>query len=99
MYIYQTDSGPQELSVPVGPVQEDYNTTDLAQISGIVNADLSTSVTITYSDGTDVHISTPAPVGAINTPQGSTFIIGNSNATKGPHYFDNVLLTLAPAGQ
>jgi len=88
-YEYQTSTGLQIAEIPVVNGQEDYQSSALAHISGTVNADLSASVTITYADGTRVSLQTPAPTGAEIAPRGSFLVLGNSNATYGPHFFAN----------
>jgi hypothetical protein len=87
-YFYQTTSG-QQFTCTNQMGTELYDTTILAHISGSVYADLSSSVTIEYADHSKVTLMTPAPSGALMTPQGSLVVLGNSNATYGPHYFDN----------
>ena len=68
-----------------------------AHISGTVNSDFSSKITVEYNDGLTpnrVTLKTPTPVGAIQTPLGSVFCFGNSNASYGPHFFDNFSLVL-----
>lgn len=91
-YVYQTNTGAQYIEVPLASGQEEYQSALTSHISGSVNADLSSSVTITYPDGTHVNISTPAPPAAAVSPRGPYFALGNSNETFGPHFFDNLTL-------
>jgi hypothetical protein len=92
---FQTSGGPSRQCT--GPVsgQRDYTATAL--ISGTVNADFSTKITIKYNDGNSpamVTVKTPTPAGALASPLGSVFYFGNTNETYGPHYFDNFKLSL-----
>ena len=92
---FQTTSGEADECAPVNANQRQFTAT--AHISGTVNADLSTTITIKYNDGVKpnaVHVTTPPPTGAIVVPQGSILMLGNPNATSGPHFFDNFKLTL-----
>jgi hypothetical protein len=92
---FQTSSGP---SIQCGETvvgQRDF--TAQAHISGTVNPDFSSKVTIQYNDGLtpkSITLKTPTPVGAIQNPLGSILCFGNSNASYGPHFFDNFSLTL-----
>lgn len=92
---FQTSSGPTfQCGVPKTG-QRDFTAT--AHISGTINSDLSSTVTIKYNDGlspASVTIKSTAPAGAIQSPLGSVLYFGNSNATFGPHTFDNFSLTL-----
>jgi hypothetical protein len=92
-YAYQTAAGPFVDFLPLDPGQEQYQSGASSHISGVVNADLSSQVTITYPDGSHVTLSTPAPPPASVSPQGLYFSIGNSNASFGPHYFDNIVVS------
>jgi hypothetical protein len=96
VYVYQTATGPQEASVPIVAGQELYQADALSHIDGVLNADLSSSTTITYPDSSKVTIATPSPAGAIINAQGSQLVLGNTNAIYGPHYFDNFQLTPGP---
>jgi hypothetical protein len=92
---FQTSSGPMEQCFNLVKGQRDFTAT--AHITGTVNADFSAKITIKYNDGltpSTVTIKTTAPVGAIQNPLGDIFFFGNSNATYGPHFFDNFSLTL-----
>lgn len=92
---YQTASGPMESCSKQKTGQRDY--TAKAHIAGTINADFSTTVTVTYNDGltpASIVLKTSAPAGAIQTPLGSVFYFGNANDSYGPHYFDNFSLTL-----
>jgi hypothetical protein len=91
----QTSSGPLFHCYSTVSGQRDF--TAKAHISGTLNPDFSATVTIRYNDGllpATVTLRTTAPVGAIQSPTGSIFFFGNSNATNGPHFFDNFSLTL-----
>jgi hypothetical protein len=93
--LFQTASGPVSQCANVKNGQRDF--TGQANISGIVNPDLSVKVTIHYNDGltpTTTTINMAAPAGAIVAPVGSILFFGNRNATFGPHVFDNFSLTL-----
>ena len=88
--VYQSASGAQFRFIPAVAGQKDYEVASFAHISGVVHADLSALITISYGDGNTVSVSVPAPpAGAIVVPQGSLLLLGNSNASLGPHYFDN----------
>ncbi len=92
---FQTSTGPSFVCGSTKSGQRDFTAT--AHVSGTVNADFSATVTLKYNDGllpASVTLKTTAPVGAIQTPLGSTFSFGNSNATNGPDFFDNFTLTL-----
>ncbi len=92
---FQTSGGPSRQCAGVVSGQRDYTTS--AHISGTVNADFSTKITIKYNDGmlpASVTVKTTAPVGALFSPLGSVFYFGNTNQTFGPHLFDNFSLTL-----
>jgi len=93
--IYQTSGGPAaQCGNPVSG-QRDFTAT--AHISGTIKPDFSATVTLKYNDGlmpASVTLKATAPVGAIQNPVGSIFYFGNSNATYGPHFFDNFTLTL-----
>jgi hypothetical protein len=71
-----------------GPVRgwQDF-TAAPAHIAGSVNADLSASIFITYSNGSRVSVSF-GPASA--SPQGAFFLVGNSNGSNGPHIIDNI---------
>jgi len=87
IYEWQTSTGYQTGSVPGGT--ELYQPNLFSHISGIVQANLSSTITVTYPDGTSVVITTPAITGALG-PQGPDFVLGNSVLEYGPHYFDNL---------
>jgi hypothetical protein len=92
---FQTSGGPSNQCVNVVKGQRDY--TAQAHISGSVNSDFSTTITVRYKDGlkpATVTIETPAPAGAIQNPQGSVLFFGNINATYGPDFFDNFSVSL-----
>ena len=91
-YTYRNSSGTQFVQVPLVAGQEQYQSAALSHISGTVNADLSSVVTITYPDAAHVTISLPAPPDAIISPQGPWLSLGNSNATYGPHFLDNLVV-------
>lgn len=91
----QTSSGPLFQCYNTVSGQRDF--TAKAHISGTLNPDFSAMVTIKYNDGlspASVTLKATAPVGAIQQPTGSIFFFGNSNATNGPHFFDNFSVTL-----
>ena len=92
---FQTSGGQSSQCVAVVSGQRDY--TAKAHISAVVNADFSTKVTVKYNDGLSpatVTIKTPPPAGALTSPQGSLLLLGNINASFGPHFFDNFVLSL-----
>jgi hypothetical protein len=86
--IRRTPSGFEQspgLPEPI-PGWQDYGAS-AAHVQGLVNADLSSVITITYADGDRVTASFgPTASG----PIGPSFVLGNSNASAGPHYFDNL---------
>ena len=82
----------QDSSPPIQgaiPGWEDFDTS-FSHVSGSVSADLSTNIVITYSDGVSVYASFAPAAGG---PIGSYFLLGNSNASAGPDYFDNLVIT------
>jgi hypothetical protein len=90
--VFYTNSGGAHC-VAVVSGQRDY--TKKALISGTVNADFSTVITIKYNDGlnpTTVTVNTPAPVGS-PAPQGSLLLLGNISVDHGPHTFDTLTLS------
>lgn len=90
--IFYTNSGGAQC-VAVASGQRDY--TAKALISGTVNADFSTVITIKYNDGlapATVTVNTPAPVGS-PAPQGSLLLLGNISQDPGPHNFDTLTLS------
>jgi hypothetical protein len=92
---FQTSSGPSSYCGNTVNGQRDF--TAKAHITGTVNSDFSAKIMIKYNDGllpSTITIKTTAPVGALQNPMGSIFFFGNSNATSGPHFFDNFSLTL-----
>jgi hypothetical protein len=94
--IYTNASGGQSDQNAFAAGARDYGTSVLTTISGTVNADLSATITVTYMDGilpdTIVYVF-PAPAGIASSPPGSLFILSNSSAFTGPHFFDNVSIT------
>src|SRR5712671_4322511 len=93
--VVQTSSGPLFQCYSTVNGQRDF--TAKAHISGTIKSDFSATVTLKYNDGllpASVTLKATAPVGAIQSPGGSIFFFGNSNATYGPHFFDNFTLTL-----
>ena len=96
-YQYQTSNGLKVVTLPVVAGQENYDSTTLAHISGTVNADLSASVNIVYADATQVSFSIPTPADAVIAAPGSFLVLGNSNASYGPHYFDNFTVGPPPS--
>jgi hypothetical protein len=92
---FQTSTGPSLACGSTKTGQRDFTAT--AHVSGTINPDFSATVTVKYNDGllpASTAFKTTAPVGAIQSPLGSIFFFGNSNATHGPHFFDNFTLTL-----
>ncbi len=92
---WQTSAGRDAECRPVAPGQRDYGPNVLANISGLINSDLSSELTITYNDGASpaaVTIDIPTPSGILTAPPGTVFVIGNSSANFGPHFFDNLNL-------
>jgi len=80
------------LDGPVGNLR-DYRAGNFARIDGIVNADLSVTVTIHYNDGINpdpVTVNLSALPSAANVPLGSDFQLSNANCSTGPHFFDNL---------
>jgi hypothetical protein len=68
-----------------------------AQVSVSLASNFSSKVVIKYNDGllpAQVVIKTPAPVGAVQVPQGHVLFLGNANMTYGPHFFDNFVLSM-----
>lgn len=87
-------------SMSVGdPNQRNYRPDILATISGTINADFSSILSITYDDGVTpdtVSLFFPKVSDAAAAPPGTTFILMNSDATAGPHFFDNLLVRAVP---
>lgn len=100
-YYYHTSGGQVGFygTVVNGQLQT-YGSTP-AHVSGTVQADLSSFVTIIYADGTHATVSTPAPVNALIAPQGQILAIGNGSAAFGPHFFDNLVVdsSISPSPQ
>src|SRR5262249_46098833 len=71
-----------------GPVRgwQDF-TAAPSHVAGSVNADLSASIVITYSNGSRASVSF-GPASA--SPQGEFLLVGNSNGSSGPHIIDNI---------
>jgi hypothetical protein len=91
----QTSGGPLSQCFSTVSGQRDF--TAKAHVSGTLNPNFSATVTIKYNDGLSpatVTLKATAPVGAIQKPTGSIFFFGNSNASNGPHFFDNFSLSL-----
>jgi hypothetical protein len=92
---FQTVSGPSTLCGNTVSGQRIF--TAKAHVSVTLRSDFSVTVVIKYNDGllpAQVVLKTPAPVGAIQTPQGNVLFLGNANMTYGPHFFDNFVLSL-----
>jgi hypothetical protein len=92
---YQTLIGPAFQCF--GPVSGQRDFTATAHITGLMRPDFSAVVMIKYNDGQmppSVTLRLPAPAGALQQPVGSIFFFGNSNASLGPHFFDNFQLSL-----
>ena len=92
---YQTSDGPTIKCA--NPKNGQRNFTATAHITGTINADFSATVTLKYNDGLTPAATTikmAAPVGAIENSLGSLLVFGNANESYGPHYFDNLSLTL-----
>jgi sugar lactone lactonase YvrE len=68
--------------------------TSPAHIQGLINADLSAVITLTYADGTKVSAqfgpTAPGPIGSL-------LVLGNSNASPGPHFFRNLSVSFGQA--
>ena len=73
--------------------------TTTAHISGVLSPDLSATITIDYGDGGSIdQVSFPSPgIDPASVLQGQWLVLGNSNATYGPHYFDNFVVTPEPS--
>jgi hypothetical protein len=61
-----------------------------AHITGVINADLSATVTVQYADMSTVTVSFGPAVGAVVVPPGSQLVFGNSSCNTGPQIFDNL---------
>jgi hypothetical protein len=93
--LFQTSGGPSYQCA--NPVTGQRDFTAQALISGTINSDFSATITIKYNDGlipATVRIKTSAPTTAIQSPVGSVVWVGNTNMSYGPHFFDNLSLTL-----
>jgi hypothetical protein len=64
-----------------------------AHVQGVVNADLSAVIKVTYADGHQVTGTWGATTAG---PIGDMLVLGNPNASNGPHIFDN--FQVGPAG-
>ncbi len=91
---YNTASGMVYESAALQPGQRNFQSSQTAQISGTINVDLSSTITVRYHDGLipDSTTVTFGPVAGLPPPLGSLFILGNSNASNGPHLFDNLVI-------
>jgi uncharacterized repeat protein (TIGR01451 family) len=75
--------------------QRNYRDSTRARVSGVVNADLSSTITVHYNDGLapdPVTFSFGPAVNPSNTQPGSVLVLGNSSAFTGPHIFDNLVI-------
>jgi hypothetical protein len=85
----ETSAGTMEFQPNIsGPIPgwQDF-TAAPAYVAGTVNADLSASITVTYSNGFHVSVSFPPTQ---TSSQGKLLLLGNSNGSNGPHIFDNL---------
>lgn len=73
--------------------------TSTGHILGVLSPDLCLTITIDYGDGGPVdQVSFPSPgIDPASVPQGPWLVFGNCNATGGPHYYDNLVVTPEPA--
>jgi len=93
--VFQTTSGPSSNCSNTVSGQRTF--TAKAHVSVSLGSDFSATIVIKYNDGlspSQVVLKAPAPVGAIQKPQGSILFLGNANMTYGPHFFDNFMLSL-----
>ena len=84
-----TDSAPG-LPEPV-PGQRDYRASPAAHIEGVINQDLSTTISIHYNDGQipdPVVFSFGPATENVASPPGSIFILSNSSCNSSEHIFD-----------
>ena len=72
--------------------------TATAHISGVLSPDLSATITIDYGDAGPIDlVSFPSPgIDPASILQGQWLVLGNCNATYGPHYYDNITLVPEP---
>lgn len=61
-----------------------------AHITGTVNADLSATIKITYANGQIVSVAFGPRCASSCPGSGSFLLLGNSNASAGPDFFDNL---------
>lgn len=96
---YQTSSGFGSESIPVVAGQRNFQSDILAGVSGVINPDLSGTITLDYLDGVTpdpISITFGTPAGALLIPQGTFLALGNANASFGPDFFDNFQITSGP---
>lgn len=93
--VWMTAGGQQSDSGTTTGTLEDFETADFARIEGILYPDLSASISIWYASGNSATTVFTAPGDGIG-PQGSILYLGNSNASFGPHYFDDFSLAEVP---
>lgn len=94
--VYQTSSGIGNQFIPAVAGQRNFRSDILAGVSGVINPNLSGTITLDYRDGVTpdpMSISFGTPSGALLIPQGAFLALENSNATSGPHFFDNFQIT------
>lgn len=90
----QVDGQPLNEQEPV-PGQRDFKADILAHVEGVINADLSATITVFYNDGLlpdPIVFTFQPPANALNQPYGNTLILSNPDCTQGPHYFDNLVI-------
>lgn len=100
--LWQTATGVADEALPIQPGQRAYSTTTPVRVAGVVNADLSATITETYSDGVSPETVTYTFAPASNpiaSATGNYFLLGNSVIAGGPHYFDNLVVEELPPAQ
>lgn len=84
--------GPYSFQDTVMPTGAREFSTSPTTITGVIRADYSAYIRMVYPDGHIATASFPVPSSPFTPPPapGSTLVLGNSNQTVGPHFFDNV---------
>ena len=89
---YYTTNGPVYDGAQATSGARNFRGTSWAHIKGVVGADLSAIIHISYRDGLlpdTVSICFPPPTNAVLAPPGGFLFLGNSSCIQGDYYFDN----------